>query len=107
MTSDAKGIVMRKDGLREETKKRAEAKIKKNIKTEPKKTGKEKKDCKRMATVASVYEIDRFVRKPEDISNEFFNKCDSKTKKNRPRPIAKRVWASIEKKIRKYIAKNV
>ena len=51
-----------------------------------------------MATVASVYEIDRFVRIPEDISNEFFNKCDSKTKKDRPRPIAKRVWASIEKK---------
>ncbi|KPA17646.1 hypothetical protein MHK_002180 [Candidatus Magnetomorum sp. HK-1] len=98
LTSDAKGIVMRKDGLREETKKRAEAKIKKNIKTEPKKTGKEKTDCKRMATVASVYEIDRFIRIPEDISNEFFNKCDSKTKKNRPRPIAKRVWASIEKK---------
>ena len=89
---------MRKDSLREETRKRAEAKIKKNIKTEPKKTGKEKTDCKRMATVASVYEVDRFVRIPEDIINEFFNKRDSKTEKNRPRPIAKRVWASIEKK---------
>lgn len=51
-----------------------------------------------MATVASVYEIDRFVREAEDISNEFFNKYDSKTKMNRPRPMAKRVWASIEKK---------
>jgi len=50
-----------------------------------------------MATVASVYEINRFVRNIEDVHNEFFSKLDSEKKVKRPIPIAKRVWAGLEK----------
>jgi len=34
---------------------------------------KNKSNSKRMATVASVYEIARFIRTPEDIMEEFFS----------------------------------
>jgi len=50
-----------------------------------------------MATVASVYEIARFRRKPSSIIAEFFSTKDSKKEIKRPRPKAKRVWASLEK----------
>ncbi len=97
LTSDGKGVVMRTEDLREETRKKAEDK-----KNDSKMSGqfimnKKKSNTKRMATVASVYEIARFVRKPEDIIQEFFFKSDSEKKKiRRPRPKAKRVWASLE-----------
>ncbi len=97
LTSDGKGVVMRTEDLREETGKKAEDK-----KNDSKMSGqfimnKKKSDTKRMATVASVCEIARFVRKPEDIIQEFFFKPDSEKKKiRRPRPKAKRVWASPE-----------
>ena len=94
LTCDAKGIVMRHEDLREETRRRAE-KRKKKIGRRGKNAGDKKSDSKRMATVASVYETDRFVRKPEDIRREFSGKPEEK--KRRPSPIAKRVWASVEK----------
>ncbi|ETR65804.1 MAG: hypothetical protein OMM_13690, partial [Candidatus Magnetoglobus multicellularis str. Araruama] len=94
LTCDGKGIVMRYEDLREETQKRAARKKKKSI---LKKSTDKKNDSKRIATVASVYEIDRFIRKPEDVNKEFFKKSESKSKIKRPSPVSKRVWASIEK----------
>ncbi len=97
LTSDGKGVVMRTEDLREETRKKAEDK-----KTDNKKKGsrfmnkKNNSNAKRMATVASVYEVARFIRKPEDIIQEFFFTSDSEKKVRRPRPKAKRVWASLE-----------
>ncbi len=95
LTSDGKGVVMRHEDLRDETKKRAEKK-KKEINKGKLTTGK-RPNSKRMATVASVYEIDRFIRKPEDVHKEFFNKSDSKEKTKRPSPVAKRVWAGLKR----------
>ncbi len=98
LTSDAKGVVMRHEDLRADTKKRADKKKKdtRNAKLTPGK----RPHSKRMATVASVYEIARFIRTPENIHQEFFNKTDSKAKeknKIRPSPVAKRVWAGLKK----------
>ena len=96
LTCDGKGIVMRYEDLREATKKRAAKRIK-NIDNKVKNATAKKTDSKRMSTVASVYEINRFVRKPEDICKELFKKSDSEIKIKRPSPVSKRVWASIEK----------
>jgi hypothetical protein len=81
LTTDGKGIVMRYDGLREETKKRSSAS---NMKLKHRLSKGEKRNRKRMAQVASIYFIDRFVRRPEDIHNEFYR--DKATQK-RPRPL--------------------
>lgn len=95
LTSDGKGIFMRHEDLREATKKRA------GRDRDDRKNGKfakgRKANSKRMATVASVYETDRFVRKPGDVGREFFSKPDSLKRTDRPSPKAKRVWASLEK----------
>jgi len=54
----------------------------------------EKKNAKRMATVATVYTIAPFVRKPEDLVAEH---NPARPRPPRPRPEEKRVWASLEK----------
>ena len=90
LTTDGKGIVMRKEGLREQTRKRAESssyKLKKRL------SKGEKGNRKRMALVASVYSIDCHVREPCDILEELGRKSSNR---KRPRPVGKRVWASIE-----------
>ena len=93
LTTDGKGVVMRKEDLRKETKKKAE---KTKHKLNKRLSRGEKSNAKRMATVASVYNIDVFVRTPKQIINEFSSvKLEEITK--RPRPLAKRVWASLEK----------
>jgi hypothetical protein len=89
MSVDGKGIVMRPRDLREPTRKAAEKRI---HKMEKRLSVGEKKNAKRMATVAAVYTISPFVRQVEDVlvGKSF---PDSQ----RPRPEHKRVWASIEK----------
>jgi hypothetical protein len=92
ITADGKGVVMRTEDLREETKKAAEERQHKLSKRLSKG---EKKNAKRMATVAAVYTITPFIRTPEDIVKEL-----SPIKEvggERPRPEDKRVWASLEK----------
>lgn len=93
LSMDAKGIVMRKESLREDTRKKAEA-------TEPKLQKRlspgEKTNRKRMATVAAVYNIERFERTPEDFRRELKN-LEVAEERPRPRPLAKRVWASVAK----------
>jgi hypothetical protein len=88
---DGKGVTMRTQDLREQTRKAAEASAHK-MGTRLSKG--EKKNAKRMATVAAVYTIAPFVRTPEELVG------DSNTPRPgppRPRPEQKRVWASIEK----------
>lgn len=97
LTTDGKGVVMRREDLREDTRKKADStihKLKKRL------SRGEKSHAKRMSTVASVYSIQKFIRTPEEIIGEFASDKSYKTK--RPKPVAKRVWASIEKE-----AKNV
>lgn len=92
LTTDGKGVVMRREDLREATRKKADAtthKLKKRL------SRGEKSHAKRMATVASVYSIEKFTRTPEEIIGEF--SADKSYKTKRPKPVAKRVWASLEK----------
>jgi hypothetical protein len=91
LTTDGKGIVMRPDSLREKTKKRQ---CNTNHKLKHRLSKGEKGNRKRMAQVASIYFIERFVRQPEDIISDFLRK---KAMLKRPRPLGKRIWASVEK----------
>jgi hypothetical protein len=95
VTSDGKGVVMRQEDLRGPTKKAAQARKQKLSKRLSKG---EKKNAKRMATVAAVYTVAPFVRNAEDIVRDFGPIRD--TGVVRPKPEGKRVWASLEKEPR-------
>lgn len=84
---DGKGVVMRREDLRPSTQKRAMASQRK---LEKRLTKGEKRNSKRMATVAAVYTIKPFIRTAQQI-------IEPKQQQNiqRPRPEAKRVWASV------------
>jgi hypothetical protein len=87
--ADHKGIVMRKDDLREATRKHA---VSKKLNTRGSRG--EKKNRKRMSAVVSVYDIEAFERTSEDVIDEFYRK---RSEARRPRPVNKRLWASVEK----------
>jgi hypothetical protein len=90
LTVDGKGIVMRKEDLREATRRAAESashKLQKRL------TKGEKRNRKRMAEVAAVYLVEPFVRDAEDVIRELGPVHDVRTR--RPRPTNKRVWASV------------
>lgn len=91
ISSDGKGVVMHKEDLREQTRKSAE---KRTQKMQTRLAKGEKKNCKRMATVATVYTIDTFERTPEDLMAEADRAIENR---KRPRPEQKRVWASLVK----------
>jgi len=91
MSVDGKGVVMRMQDLREQTRKAAMAR---KHKMGARLSKGEKKNAKRMATVATVYTIAPFVRKPEDLLPE---NNSARIEQPRPRPEDKRVWASLEK----------
>ena len=98
---DGKGVAMRTEDLREQTRKAAEARVHKMGKRLSKG---EKKNAKRMATVATVYTVAPFVRTPEDVMAEA--DC-TLSRKPRPRPEQKRVWASLEKEPDQVIAQTL
>ena len=88
---DGKGIVMHQKDLRDLTRKAAE-----RAKSKPKsyRLGKgEKRNRKRMATVATVYTINHYNRTAEEIMG--INKRDDENPQ--PRAKHKRVWASVER----------
>ena len=92
LSLDGKGIVMRREDLREETRKAAENgqhKLNRRL------SRGEKRDRKRMATVAAVYDLMPQARQPEDVLAELRPIRDAL--KPRPRAHNKRVWASVEK----------
>jgi hypothetical protein len=93
LTTDQKGIVMREESLKEETKERARESKKKLTK---RLSRGEKKNRKRMSTVASVYSTDRFKRTPDDVMKGLAGKNNNE-KLKRPEIAGKRVWASLEK----------
>ena len=88
---DGKGVTMRTQDLREQTRKASAARAHK-MGTRLSKG--EKKNAKRMATVAAVYTIAPFVRTPEELTG---NSSSPRPGPPRPRPEQKRVWASLEK----------
>lgn len=92
MSTDAKGIVMREEDLRDETRRKAKASTRRlSTRLSPG----EKANRKRMAQVATVYSIAPFVRSPSDVLHTLRDPEEVDTK--RPRPSEKRVWASVEK----------
>jgi hypothetical protein len=97
MTSDGKGVVMRSEALREATRKAASTRQRK-LRTRL--TKGEKTSTRRMSTVAAIYTIAPFYRRPEDIVRELDKAA---TPIARPRPQNKRVWASLEHEPRQVI----
>ncbi len=93
LSFDGKGVVMRKEDLREATRKAAE---KRQHKLSKRLSKGEKRNAKRMATVATVYSIAPRVRTPEQVAGALapVHKVEQGA---RPRPESKRVWASLEK----------
>lgn len=93
ITVDAKGVVMRREDLREKTRKKAEQSQHKLVR---RLSRGEKRNAKRMATVAAVYTVAPYIRTAEQMVRGLapHNERDSQ---QRPRPQNKRVWASLEK----------
>jgi hypothetical protein len=88
LTTDSKGIVMRHEDLREATRKAASrAQRQRKTRLSPG----EKRQRKRMATVAAVYTVAPYVRRPEAIMSP------SNDEAPRPKVANKRVWASVER----------
>jgi len=88
---NGKGVVMRHEDLREGTRKAAD---KGKHKLQTRLTQGEKRNRKRMAQVATIYTVVPWVRTPMDILHELRSARSVATP--RPRPMNKRVWASLE-----------
>jgi hypothetical protein len=87
ITTDGKGIVMHSEDLREGTAKAAQKSVQA---PKTRLSPGEKKQRKRMATVAAVYSTPRFERRPEQIIGLNLEPLQ------RPEIQNKRVWASVE-----------
>jgi len=88
ISADGKGIVMHPEGLRESTRaasQRAERKQRTRL------SPGEKGHRKRMATVVSVYDIERYPRTAQQILDP-----EQAPEGERPRPCHKRTWARVE-----------
>jgi hypothetical protein len=89
LTLDGKGVVMLPEDLREETRRRAEQSV---HKLETRLSPGEKHNRKRMATVAAVYSVDAHVRTAEEVMDK-----EARARlPAAPKPVDKRVWASLE-----------
>jgi hypothetical protein len=86
---DGKGVVMLHEDLREETRRRAEQSV---HKLETRLSAGEKHNRKRMATVAAVYSVNAYPRAPKEIMDKEARKQPPPA----PKPVDKRVWASLE-----------
>ena len=93
LSFDGKGIVMRKEALREETRKAAEQR---RPRLDKRRSKGEPAHLKRMAEVGAVYDVAPFVRSPYDVVYELHKKGPKPTTP-RPRAQNKRLWASIER----------
>ncbi len=90
LTVDGKGVVMRPEDLRDATRRAAAARAE----TFTARLGRGRRlHAKRMASVAAIYTIERFVRTPEEILPPPGTTVEGPA---RPRPEHKRVWASLE-----------
>jgi hypothetical protein len=93
ITADGKGVVMRREDLREATKKKAERTKHKLLN---RLSRGEKRNAKRMATVAGVYTVAPYPRTAEDVLGCLAPQ-NGPEKPDRAKPESKRVWASLEK----------
>lgn len=93
LSFDGKGVVMRREDLRPATR---QAAAKRQQRLSKRLSKGEKRNAKRMAAVAAVYTVAPFVRTPEQVAGTLAPAHGGDPPK-RPRPAAKRVWASLEK----------
>ena len=101
LTFDGKGVVMRKESLREATRKRAEASPPKAPRGFARQ---DKSNRKRMATVAGIYHIDRHVRSPQSVAQQFAPlRLVPQERQVVPKPVGKKLWASLEKSMQTVI----
>lgn len=91
ISGDGKGIVMRREGLRDQTRERAQSQ-----KMSKRQSKGEKKNRKREALVAAVYNITPHTRTVDDVMVEVNREKDSNKNKT-VRPEKKRIWASVAK----------
>ena len=107
LTFDGKGVVLHHEDLREATRRAAERRRqqREQLSVFNRLRPGEKKHAKRMATVAAVYAVAPLVRSPEEFLQSLMPRQPAakaearnraKTAVVRPRPVAKRVWASLE-----------
>lgn len=96
MSTDGKGIVMRHEDLREQTRQRAEQD---RHKLATRLSRGEKRHRKRMATVATVYEVGHHHRLAQDIMGRRQREKTAAA----PRPRNKRVWASVREDMEKVL----
>ena len=94
LTTDGKGVVMRSEGLREQTRIAAEQE---KHKLDKRLSRGEKRNRKRMAQVASVYTVVPIVRTAEEVVGELSSESVVQKKRRSPRPENKRVWASVKR----------
>jgi hypothetical protein len=93
ITTDGKGVSMRREDLRPATRKAAE---KRRPKRKKRRSKGEKGMTRRMAQVASVYTVEPHVRAAEDIVQELRPSAqEAGPRPPRPKPEGKRVWASV------------
>jgi len=101
LSCDGKGIVMHSEDLREATRKAAQGKQNK-LKTRLSRG--EKRNRKRMATVAAVYSLSTYQRTAEQILGVLETE---ERPPPRPKPRNKRVWASVEQDMESVIEELV
>jgi len=93
ITTDGKGVAMRREDLRPATRKAAE---KRRPKRKRRRSKGEKGLTRRMAQVASVYTVAPHIRAAEDIVEELRPTAEEAVARPpRPKPEGKRVWASV------------
>jgi len=101
LTFAGKGVVMRREALRAATRKKAEA----CAQPVPHDCArKDKSNRKRMATVAGIYHIDRHRRSAQTVARQFAPlRLVPTDRKAAPKPVGKKLWASLEKPMKAVI----
>lgn len=103
LSFDGAGITMLREDLRDATRRAAEKQAE-DPRWPPKRMKRgQRRNRKRMAEVAAIYAIDSYPRTPDDIVRELRPVEEVARKNQRPKPIHKRVWASVEREAKQVI----
>jgi hypothetical protein len=95
LTFDSAGVPMRPEALRPATRKAAQRQHEEQRWPPKRLPPGTKRTRKRMAMVAAVYDVAPYPRTVEDVVREYRPLRDVQERRRRPRPVNKRVWASV------------
>ena len=101
ISSDGKGVVMHQQDLRPATRTASERTPRSKMGTRLSKG--EKRNRKRMSTVAAVYSVAPHLRTPEQTLAVLARDEEAEPRRPRPHPRHKRVWASLEQEPRQVL----